>query len=59
MRKELKVVKHKDGWIEFRVDGGHVKFLDKGISFEDARLKAYEYVWARPECLWSIKGEVA
>jgi len=59
MRKELTVVKHKDGWIEFRVQNRHVMFLDRGISFEDARLEAYEYVWDRPEHMWTIKGKVA
>ena len=59
MRKELTVVKHKDGWIEFRVQDRHVLFLNRGTSFEDARLKAYEYVWDRPEHMWTIKGKVA
>ena len=59
MSKELKVVKHKDGLIEFRVNNRHVMFLNRGISFEDARLEAYEYVWARPTHMWTIKGAVA
>ena len=59
MRKELTVVKHKNGLVEFRVEDRHVLFLDRGISFEDARLKAYEYVWDRPEHMWTIKGKVA
>jgi len=56
IRKELKVVKHSDGWVELRENGRHVKFLKKGISFVEARLQAYEYVWARPQYLWTIKG---
>ena len=59
MRKTLEVVKHKNGQIEFRVNNRHVLFLNKGISFEDARLEAYEYVWDRPTHMWTIKGVVA
>ena len=63
MRKELKVVKHKNGLIEFRVDNRHVRFLDRtyeqDISFTNARQQAYEYVWARPTYMWTIKGVVA
>ena len=59
MKRELKVVKHQDGWIEFRVNGGHVMFLEKGISFEEARLKAYEYIWDHPQYMWDIVGKVA
>ena len=59
MRKELTVVKHNNGLVEFRVEDRHVLFLDRGISFEDARLKAYEYTWARPTYMWTIKGKVA
>ena len=59
MRKELTVVKHNNGLVEFRVDDRHVKFLDRGTSFENARRKAYEYIWARPTYMWTIKGMVA
>lgn len=59
MKKTLNVVKHKDGLVEFRVNNRHVLFLNKGISFEDARLEAYEYVWQRPQHMWTIKGKVA
>ena len=58
MRKLLEVVKHKNGLVEFRVQGRHVRFLEN-ISFEDARLEAYEYVWARPNFMWTIRGVVA
>lgn len=58
MKKVLKVVKHVDGWIELRVDGGHLKYLPKGISFEDARLEAYEHVWKHPQYRWDIIGQV-
>ena len=59
MRKLLEVVKHEDGLVEFRVNGRHVRFLPANISFEDARLEAYEYIWARPESMWTIRGVVA
>ncbi len=59
MKRELKVVKHQDGWIEFRVNGGHVFYLGKDISMEDARLEAYEYIWKFPQYMWTIKGKVA
>jgi len=63
MKKTLDVVKHKNGLIEFRVDGRHVKFLDRtfnqDLTFSNARQQAYEYVWARPQHMWTIKGSVA
>ena len=59
MKKLLKVVKHKDGLVELRVGKRTVKVLPLGISFEDARLEAYEYVWARPQHMWTIRGVVA
>ena len=59
MYKLLKVVKHKDGLVTLRVGKRTVKVLPLGISFEDARLEAYEYVWKHPQHMWSIRGEVA
>ena len=59
MKKLLQVVKHPNGLVEFRVNNRHVLFLPQGISFEDARLEAYEYVWARPQNMWTIRGVVA
>ena len=59
MRRLLEVVKHENGLVEFRVNGRHVLFLKQGISFEDARLAAYEYCWQRPKFMWTIKGKVA
>ena len=57
MNKMLEVVKQKNGRISLRVKGKTVRLLPKGISFEDARLEAYEYVWAQPG-MWNIKGVV-
>lgn len=59
MKKLLEVVKHRDGLVELRVGKRTVKVLPPGISFEDARLEAYEYVWARPQHMWTIRGVVA
>ena len=59
MKKLLEVVKHTDsGLVEFRVQGRHVMVLEN-ISFEDARLEAYEYIWKRPQHMWTIRGVVA
>ena len=55
MNKMLEVVKQKDGRVSLRVKGKTVRLLPKGISFEDARLEAYEYVWSHPG-MWNIKG---
>ena len=59
MRMLLEVIKHDNGLVEFRVNDRHVKFLDRGTTFAQARSAAYEYVWARPTYMWTIKGAVA
>ncbi len=58
MRKLLEVVRHPNEFIEFRVNGRHVLFLGK-VSFDEVRSAAYNYVWDRPQFMWSIKGVVA
>ena len=57
MRKLLEVIKKPNGLTEFRVDGRHVLFLNEP-KFERVRQAAYEYVWARPTYMWSIRGVV-
>ena len=59
MRKLLAVIKQPCGLIEFHVDGLCVKTLRRGITFEQARQQAYEFVWARPTYMWTIKGAVS
>lgn len=56
MRKLLEVVKCPNGLIEFRVDGKYVQHMTPGTTFEQARRRAYEFVWARPTYMWTIKG---
>ena len=58
MKKLLEVVKHKDGLVELRIGKRTVKVLPRGISFEDARLEAYEWIWNHPQYMWTIRGVV-
>lgn len=56
MKKTLNVVKTASG-TELRVDGKVVVKLGH-VSFEDARLAAYNYAWVRGDNMWDIIGMV-
>ena len=58
MKKTLSVVKLATGLVEFRVDDRHVMFLPASMSFEQIRLRAYQYIWDRPGIRWDIIGGV-
>ena len=55
MRKTLHVVKTPNG-TELRIGEKVVKDLGD-VDFETARRAAYNYVWERPQCMWTILGK--